>query len=90
MPEYISVAAAESVLWKLAEHMGLPEAQLGRLSDALDTLNEAAEGEGGGQHEKVLQRFEGAYAQLRVWAGKGRRDRMEKSLNALLDKALPK
>jgi hypothetical protein len=87
MTDYSCVAAAEPVLWELSEHMGLTDAQLERLSDALDRLN-AAESEGGEAHRRVLLRFKGDYAQLRTWAGRGRRDRMEKMLNAMLDNAL--
>lgn len=68
--------------------MELSDDQLDRLASALELLNEAEGGGGqGAKHPRVV-RFKGDYAQLKVWVGRGRRDKMEERLNALLDHAL--
>ena len=88
LPEFHTVAGVEASLWSLADvkELGLSDAQLDQLTDALARLAEQ-EAAGPAEHP-LLTRCRADYAQLRTWAARGRRSRAQRALATLLTNAL--
>jgi hypothetical protein len=85
------VASVEPGLWGLADHLALPDALCEQLADAVAALGSHDSGDTQQQQQQQqakLVRFAADYAQLRMWAGRGRAEWMVKALTQLLEHAL--
>jgi hypothetical protein len=85
------VASVEPGLWGLADHLSLPDELCEQLAAALTELGSSSSSSGEAQQQQQQQgklvRFAADYAQLRMWAGRGRAEWMLKALRQLLEHA---
>jgi hypothetical protein len=83
------VASVEPGLWGLADHLSLPDELCEQLAAALAELSSSSSSEDLPQQQQgKLVRFAADYAQLKMWAGRGRAEWMVKELTQLLEHAL--
>jgi hypothetical protein len=92
------LAVIEPALYGLLDHFSLPDDFCEQLAAALELLKadsssaNSAAAAAAGQHQQQgqakLARFAGDYAQLRMWAGRGRGGQVEKALQRMLENAL--
>jgi hypothetical protein len=92
------LSAVEPRLYGLLDHFRLPDELCEQLAAALELLKAdsssasnaatAEEQQQQQQGETKLARFAGDYAQLRMWAGRGRGGQVEKALQKMLEHVL--
>ncbi|WIA33673.1 hypothetical protein OEZ86_006793 [Tetradesmus obliquus] len=66
------VVDAEPGLFGLLDHYGLPDELALQVAEALEGLESAQQQQQQQQHAERLARFAADYAQVRLWAGRGR------------------
>jgi hypothetical protein len=79
LPEFAT--RVEASLWEFADQTSLPDEQLDILAVVLENLKgrEAVD-----PLDPLLVEFRGVYARLKVWAGRGRMDKMQQVFEKLL------
>jgi hypothetical protein len=85
------LASVEPALWELADHLALPDDLCEQLAAALALLSSDSGSDLAQQQQQQreqLVRFAADYAQLRMWAGRGRAEWVVKALRQLLQHAL--
>jgi hypothetical protein len=89
------LSVIEPALYGLLDHFSLPDDCCEQLAAALELLKADSSSSSAGQQqqqqqqgETKLSRFAGDYAQLRMWAGRGRGGQVEKALQRMLGNAL--
>jgi hypothetical protein len=99
MPEFTAdqpLVGIEPALYGLLDAFMLPDDACEQLAAALELLQElqsqlqeaAAGAAPAAAAQQRLSRFAGDYAQLRMWAGRGRGGQVEKALQRMLENVL--
>ncbi|WIA13530.1 hypothetical protein OEZ85_007102 [Tetradesmus obliquus] len=82
------VVDAEPGLFGLLDHYGLPDELALQVAEALEGLESAQQQQQQQQHAERLARFAADYAQVRLWAGRGRAGLVQAAVARLVRNAL--
>lgn len=86
VPAFGDAGELEASLFDAAAHFALPDELVEQLEEATDALRALPGRAAGGAADaaQLVQRLKGDYAQLRMWAARGRVDKVTVSLGRLL------